>query len=140
MARHCRSSLALSAEEACQALTVLVQEGKLKASDVRQALQRRDRLIRELRARLTALGQGVGRIGRQFRDSPIPLAQKAGGRRRRTRSKPKLSAATRKLYQQQGRYMAALRPLSKAQRAKAKAVREKSGVRKAIAAAKRMDR
>ena len=34
--------------------------------------------------------------------------------------------------------MAALRPLSKEQRAKVKVIREKSGVRAAIAAAKRM--
>jgi hypothetical protein len=42
------------------------------------------------------------------------------------------------MYQQQGRYMAAVRQLSKADRAKVKAIREKSGVRAAIAAAKRM--
>jgi hypothetical protein len=42
------------------------------------------------------------------------------------------------MYQQQGRYMAAVRQLPKAARAKIKAVREKSGVRAAIAAAKRM--
>ncbi len=136
MAKHRRSTLAISAKQARQALAVLVQEGKLKAAEVRQALQRRDRLIRELSARLTALGQGVGRVARQFRESPIPLAQRAGAGRSRKRRKPKLSAATRKLYQQQGRYMAAVRNLKKAQRAKVKAIREKSGVRAAIAAAK----
>jgi hypothetical protein len=42
------------------------------------------------------------------------------------------------MYQAQGRYMAAVRPLTKEQRAKIKAIREKSGVQAAIAAAKRM--
>jgi hypothetical protein len=54
------------------------------------------------------------------------------------RRKPRISSATRKMYQQQGRYIAALRPLSKEARAKIKAIREKSGVQTAIAAAKRM--
>jgi hypothetical protein len=40
----------------------------------------------------------------------------------------------------QGRYLAAVRPLSKAKRGKVKAIRGKAGVRAAIAAAKRMAR
>jgi hypothetical protein len=42
------------------------------------------------------------------------------------------------MYQRQGRYMAAVRQLPKADRAKIKAIREKSGVRAATAAAKQM--
>ncbi len=97
MATRRRSALVLSGEQARQALAVLVQEGKVKAVEVRQALQRRERLIRELRARLTALGQGVGRIGEQFMESPLPMGRGSrAGAKRRARRKPKLSAATRK--------------------------------------------
>jgi hypothetical protein len=137
MARRRRSSLGLSAEEARQALTVLVQEGKLAASEVRRALDRRERLIRELRASLAALETGMGEVARRMRkDGPFPMAGKVRiATHRVVRRKPRISAAARRLYQQQGRYMAALRPLSKKQRAKIRAIRKKSGVQAAIDAA-----
>jgi hypothetical protein len=139
MARRRRSSLALSGEHARQALAILFQEGRLKAGEVRRALQRRDRLIRALRASLAALETGAVKVGRQFKNSPFSIGRREKVAKRPTkRRKPKISAATRKIYQQQGRYMAALRPLPKAARAKIKAIREKSGVRAAIAAAKKM--
>jgi hypothetical protein len=138
MAKRRGSSLALSGEHARQALAVLVQEGKLKASEVTKALQRRDRLIRALRARLSELEQGAGIVGKQLGDRASRQARTVT--RKVERRKPRLSAPTRKLYQMQGRYMAALRPLSEDQRAKVKAIREKSGVKVAIAAAKSQQR
>ena len=139
MARHRKASLGLSAEQARQALTVLIQEGKLAAGEVRKALQRRDRLIRALRGSLAALETGAVSVGKWLSKGSVSMARKARPARRRVaRRKPRISAATRKMYQQQGRYMAALRQLSKQARAKIKAIREKSGVRAAIAAAKRM--
>lgn len=142
MARRRKSFLALTAQQAQAALGVLIQEGKIAANDVRKALQRRDRLIRALRSSLAALEHGVGRLGRQFKDSPFPMVSRRAKPAKFpvARRKPRISAATRKMYQQQGRYMAALRPLSKQQRAKIKAVREKSGVQAAIAAARRLAR
>ena len=136
MARRRKSALTLSAERARQALATLVQEGKLKATDIREALQRRDRLIRALRASLATLEHGIGKVGRQFRDSPFPFADRA--KKKSARRKPRISAATRKKYQAQGRYMAAVRSLPKESRAKVKAIREKSGVNAAITAAKKM--
>jgi hypothetical protein len=140
MARRRRSPLALSAEQAMQALAVLIQEGKLRAGEVQKVLQRRDRLIRDLRAKLAALEAGVVKAGRRvLKNGFFPTARKVRTEKRRTaRRKPRISAATRKMYQMQGRYMAALRPLSKEARAKIKAIREKSGVQAAIAVAKRM--
>ena len=138
MTRRGRSALALSGEHARQAVTILIQEGKLKAADLTKALGRRDRLVRALRASLAALEAGAVRVGRQFTGSPFSMAGKRKTFKRRARRKPKISAATRKKYQQQGRYMAAVRQLAKADRAKVKAIRKKSGVRVAIAAAKRM--
>jgi hypothetical protein len=135
MARHRGSSLGLSGEQAQAALAVLVHEGKLAAGEVRKALQRRDRLIRALRASLAALETGAGNVGKRlFGDRASRKARTP--KRPATRRKPKISAATRKMYQTQGRYMAALRNLSPEQRATIKAIREKSGVRAAIAAAR----
>jgi hypothetical protein len=69
-------------------------------------------------------------VGRQFKDSPFAIGRGAKtARRSRQRKKPRISAETRKIYQAQGRYMAAVRPLAKEARAKVKAIREKSGVR-----------
>jgi len=138
MARRRRSTLALSGEHARQALAILVQEGKLKASEVKKALQRRDRLIRALRDSLAALETGVGSVGKRLKGSLLRARKARTGKRRAARRKPRISAATRKLYQQQGRYMAALRRLSKEQRANVKVIRGKSGVRAAISAAKKM--
>ena len=88
---------------------------------------------------LAALEHGAARVGRQFRDSPIPVARKANAvKRLKKRRKPRISAATRRIYQQQGKYLAALRPLSKAARAKVKTIRKTSGVQAAVGAARRM--
>jgi hypothetical protein len=140
MARRRRSSLALSGDQARAALAVLIQEGKLAAGEVRKVLQRRNRLIRNLRAKLAALEAGAVKAGRRvLKDGFFPMAGKRKtARRPAVRRKPRISAATRKLYQQQGRYMATVRSLSKNQKAKVRAIREKSGVQAAIAAAKRM--
>jgi hypothetical protein len=131
-------SFSFSAEQARAALAVLIQEGRLAAGEVLKALQRRDRLIRALRASLAALETGVVKVGRRvLKDGPFPMARKARTARRNVaRRKPRISAATRKVYQQQGRYLAALRPLTVAARARIKAIRKKSGIKAAIDAAK----
>ncbi len=133
MARPRKSTLNFSGNQARQALAVLIQEGKLAAGEVRNALLRRERLIRALRASLAALEHGVGTLRRQ-----IPRPAKRTVTRKAARRKPRISAATRKMYQAQGRYMAAVRQLPKEARAKVKAIREKSGVAAATKAAKKM--
>jgi hypothetical protein len=140
MAKRRRSSLALSGDQARQALVVLIQEGKLAAGEVRKALQRRDRLIRALRTSLAALETGASSVGKRiFKGGPFPMARKARTARRKVaRPKPRISAATRAMYRVQGKYLSALRPLSKQARAKIKAIRRKSGVQAAIAAARKM--
>jgi hypothetical protein len=140
MARRRRSSLALSAERAQQALAVLVHEGKLRAGEVMKALQRRDRLIKALKASLTALETGVGIVGKRlFADRVRRRPGRAQTMKpKATRRKPRISAATRAKYRLQGKYLSVLRPLSKAQRARVKAVRAKSGVQAAIAAARKI--
>ena len=137
MARQRRSSLALSGEQASAALAVLIHEGKLAAGEVQKALKRHRHLVTGLRARLAALEQGAGKAGKRLlKDGPFPMMVRKAVSAKVRRRKPKISAATRKIYQQQGRYLAALRPLSKQARAKIKAIRVKVGVKKAIAEAK----
>src|SRR6184192_3659054 len=104
MAKRRRSSLALSGEHARQALAILIQEGKLRAGEVRKALQRRDRLIRALRSSLAALETGAVSVGKRlFKGSPAKARKARTARRKVARRKPRISAATRKIYQQQGR-------------------------------------
>ncbi len=138
MATRSRSFLALSGSQAQAALAVLIHEDKLAAGDVQKALQRRDRLIRALRASLAALETGTSSVSKRILgDRASRKAWKAKTANRKVaRRRPRISAATRKMYRQQGRYMAALRNLSPEQRARIKAIREKLGVSKAIAAAK----
>jgi hypothetical protein len=122
-------TLGITNERALHALHLLVAEGKIAATDVTAALKRRQTLIRDLRERLVALEQGVvsaiERTGRQ-------IAQKVA------RKKRNMTPARRAALQLHGRYLGHVRPLSKAAKAKVKAVRGKSGVRAAIAAAKRL--
>jgi len=145
--RRRRATRRFSAEESRQALAVLVQEGKLAVGDVRRALQRRERLIRALRVSLAALGEDAGAFARSVGRRAVPVLGRVAraaapvvGRvaQATKRAKPRISAATRKMYRKQGEYLAALRPLTKAARARVKAIREKSGVDGAIAAAKQM--
>jgi hypothetical protein len=140
MARRRRSFLALSGEQAQQALTVLIQEGKLAASEVRRALQRRDRLIRALRASLAALETGVGRVGRLLKDRSRALARKATTAERKLarRKAKRVSPNRRRAMQQQGQYLGAVRQLRPVDRAKVKKVRAEKGFATAIAEARRL--
>ncbi len=140
MPRRRRSSLSLSAEEARRALGVLIHDRKIAVTEVKKALKRREQLVRELKSRLAALGDEAVAVGGQVRRSARRRGRSAERASRPTRrpAKRAISAATRKMYQTQGRYIAALRQLSKNARKQVKAIREKSGVNAAIAAAKRM--
>lgn len=115
----------LSPSRAAHALEILIHDGKLKAEDVARALKRREAMIRELRARLAALGEGIV-------ESVRPAGR--GGKRKARR----ITRAQRAARQQQGRYLGAIRRLSKADRVKVKTIRAKSGVRVAIAAARKL--
>jgi hypothetical protein len=96
------------------------------ANQIVNALRRRDRLVAEIKARLEELGGE----GLRFMRGPESL-------RKRPRRK-RVSAKARAAWKAQGRYLGAVRRLSKADRAKVKAIREKNGVKAAIAAARRL--
>ena len=129
MKRKTRNTLNLTAERAAHALHLLIADGKIAASDVVNALKRREEMIHELRQRLVALEHGavsaIERTGRK-------IARKFTGKKR------KLSPARLAALRLNRKYMGHVRRLSKAQKATVKAIREKSGVRAAIAAARRM--
>lgn len=122
----------ISAEEARQALHVLVAEGRIAGREVVKALARREKLVRDLRQRLTSLGEDVASA--VSRAMPTARERKAF---RKSAGKA-ITAAQRTARQAQGQYLGAIRQLSKASRAKVKAIRKNSGVQAAIAAARKM--
>jgi hypothetical protein len=107
---------------------MLIEDGKIAAKDVTAALQKREKTIRDLRARLTALGEDVA-------DTVAKTAAREGPKARRA-----ITSAQRKARQAQGRYLGAIRRLSRQARVRVRAVRAKSGVDAAIRAATRMAR
>ena len=128
MKRNTRRTLKFTPEYAARALHILIADGKIAASDVAAALKRREKTIRELKDRLAALeGSVVAKVRGATRK-----AKKEG------RRKLRLSATRRAALKAHGKYLGAVRMLSKGSRAKVKAIREKKGVRAAIAAAKKM--
>jgi hypothetical protein len=130
--RNSRKSLNLTATHAAQAIHVLIADGKIAARDVTAALKRREEMIHDLRHRLAALEGGP-----QAKDGPFAMTTDVA-RRGRRRTRPKLSAARRAALKLHGRYIGSVRTLPKAAKAKIKALRERRGVRAAIAAAKKM--
>jgi hypothetical protein len=131
-----RRTLNLPPDRAARALSILIDEGKLKLRDVTKALDRREKMIRELRAKLASLGEEVsGALSRVTRRT----RRRASTRTRKVVTKTRrISKAQRAARQAQGRYLGAIRRLSVEARAKVKEIRAKSGVRAAIAAAKKM--
>jgi hypothetical protein len=128
--RKTRKTLKFTAEHAAHALHILISDGKVAAKDVAHALKRREAMVRELRSKLAALEHGVA--------SGIADARKIVTRRAGRKPKRRVSAARRAAMKLHGKYLGTVRPLSKANRAKVKAIREKSGVHAAIRAARRM--
>ena len=120
----------ITPDEAHAVLKWLVATKRLAASEVTSALRKRNVLVEEIRAKLEALtGAGFGLIAR---------AESLRGRASRKPPRRKASPRTLAASRAQGRYMAAVRRLSKANRAKVKKVREAKGVSAAIASARKM--
>jgi len=126
--RKTKNALKLSAQHASLALQMLLEDGKIAAKDVTAALKRREKTIRELRARLSALGEDVA-------STVAKTAAREGPRARRA-----ISRAQRTARQAQGRYLGAIRRLSKQARARVKTIRAESGIDAAIRAAAKMSK
>jgi hypothetical protein len=121
-----KKALRLSAHHASLALQMLVDDGKIAAKDVSAALKRREKTIRELRARLSALGEDVAASVAKTAAREAPRARRA------------ITQAQRRARQAQGRYLAAIRKLSRQARVRVRTIRAKSGVDAAIRAAVKM--
>ena len=130
MRRKTRKALKLSAEHASAALQMLLAEGKIAAADVARALKRREKLIREMRARLAALESASAPAARR-----IAAASRKAVRRAAPKARKAITRAQRIARQAQGRYLAAIRSLSKEAKAKIQEIRKESGVDAAIRAA-----
>jgi hypothetical protein len=127
MRRKTRKAVNLTAQHAALALQMLIEDGKIAARDVTAALRRREKMVRDLRAKLASLGEEAGAI--------VRAASKDAAKTRR-----RLTRAQKTARQAQGRYMAAVRRLSRGAKAKIKAIRAESGVDAAIKAAQKMAR
>ena len=123
-----KKALKLSAHHASLALQMLIEDGKVAARDVSAALKRREKTIRDLRARLSALGEDVAASVSKAAARERPKARRA------------ISRAQRRARRAQGRYLGAIRQLSKQARTRVKAIRAESGVDAAIRAAAKMTR
>lgn len=115
------------------ALHMLLDEGKIAAADVGRALKRREKLIRELRARLAALENASRPVARR-----LASAGRKAVRRAVPRARKAITRAQKAARQAQGRYMAAVRRLSEDARVKIREIRKESGVDAAIKAALKM--
>jgi len=119
----------ITLEQAHSALKFPVATGRLTAREVRQAVEKHERLVAEIRARLEDLGGQGGR----FLTSAAALRRPPTKRRRRKPSAKAVAA-----WRAQGRYLGAVRRLPKAARAKVRAIRESKGVAAAIVFARRL--
>ncbi|HKF42728.1 MAG TPA: hypothetical protein VKG01_06500 [Thermoanaerobaculia bacterium] len=126
-----RKALKLSAHHASVALHMLIQEGKIAAADVTRALKRREDLIREMRAKLAALESASAPAARS-----VARATRTAVRRAAPKARKAITRAQKLARQAQGRYLAAIRTLSKEAKAKIQQIRKDSGVDAAIKAAR----
>jgi hypothetical protein len=128
-----------SPDRAHYVLNLLISRGIVRAAHIQKALKSREKEIRILRERLTALEQGSPAAparGRRRRGRPAGRPARAAARKVRARRKIKMSPRVRALRQQQGKYMGYVRRLKPAEKTRVRAVREKQGMEAAIRLAK----
>lgn len=133
MRRKTKKALRLSAQHAGLALQMLIEEGRIAAGDVARALKNREKLIKELRARLAEIESVSRPVARR-----LASAGRKAVRRVAPRARKAITRAQRVARQAQGRYMAAVRSLSEDARVKIREIRKESGVDAAIKAALKM--
>jgi hypothetical protein len=123
-------SLGVTDQQARQILAVLISERKIRERDARLALARYRKRIDQLRAELRLLEGG---------DGPFPIRGRAERRTNPAAARPKrVSPKRRKAMRRQGHYLAAVRPLKPADRAKVKVTRQEKGFAAAVAEARRL--
>lgn len=133
MRRRTKKELKLTAQHAAIALQMLIHDGKIAAGDVARALKRREKMIKELRKRLSALEDASRPAARR-----LAAASRKAVRRAAPKARKAITRAQKTARQAQGRYMAAVRRLSKDARVRIKKIRKQSGVDAAVRAALKM--
>jgi hypothetical protein len=133
MKRKTKKALKLTAHHAAIALNMLVQEGKIVAADIAGALKRREKLMKDLRAKISSLEKASAPVARR-----IASASRDAVRRAKPRARKAISRAQKTARRAQGRYMSAVRRLSEDARGKIREIRKQSGVDAAIKAALKM--
>src|SRR5215831_19512786 len=78
----------LTGQHAAYALQMLIEDGKIASRDVIQALKRREKTVRELRARLMALGDDVSK-------AVVRAANASNGSARVQRARKQITKAQR---------------------------------------------
>jgi hypothetical protein len=131
--RKTKKALKLSANHAAVALHLLIEDGRIAAADVTKALKNREKMIRDLRARLEALEKAAAPVARRIAKAGRKAARRAAPKARKAISRAQATAR-----RAQGHYMSAVRGLSKQARVRIKAIRKQSGVAAAIKAAKKL--
>lgn len=131
--RRSTTVLRISADQARQALQVLVAEGRIAALEVSRAIARRQKLVNELKRRLSALGEDAAQAARLAARDARPAARRA-----KKRARVAITAAQRTARQAQGQYLGAIRRLSRDAKKKVREIRKKEGVKAAIAAARKL--
>jgi hypothetical protein len=131
--RKTKKALKLTAHHAVIALNMLVQEGKIVAADIAGAVKRREKLMKDLREKLSSLEKASAPVARR-----IASASRDAVRRAKPRARKAISRAQKTARRAQGRYMSAIRRLSEDARAKIREIRKQSGVDAAIKAALKM--
>ena|SRR5450755_1371369 len=109
-------------------------------SDFEQALAKEIARLKERLEHLVGLSSAPARArrGRPRKNQGGAKASGPNTAPKGSRRMKPVSAARRKQMAEHGAYLGSVRPLSKANRAKIKAIRQKSGVRAAIAHAKKL--
>jgi hypothetical protein len=109
-------------------------------SDFEQALAKEIARLKERLEHLVGLSSAPTRAQRgrpRKKHSGAKLGRAKTAEKGSRRKKP-VSAARRKQMAEHGAYLGSVRPLSKANRAKVKAIRQRSGIQAAIAHAKKL--
>ena len=92
MRRKTKKALKLSANHAAIALHLLIEDGRIAAADVTKALKNREKMIRDLRARLEALEKAAAPVARRIAKAGRKAARRAAPKARKAISRAQATA------------------------------------------------
>ena len=98
MKRKTKKALKLTAHHAVIAMNMLVQEGKIVAADIARALKRREKLMKDLRVKISSLEKASAPVARR-----VASAGRKAVRRARPRARKAISRAQKARWAKQKR-------------------------------------